>query len=109
MRKIITTALLVIATSTFALAQDKKPTPEEKAKMIVEKATKVYQLTESQKTKIYNLAVDYGKKNDAITKKYQNQNQTDVWAKEESELTKMFSKNCDAVLTPAQKAMNKKK
>ena len=109
MKKTMTTMLFAIAITTFTFGQAKNYTPEEKAKLITEKSTERYKLTESQKNKIYNFALDYYKKNDALTTKYKGQNNTDVWRKEETELSKTFGKNCDDVLTPAQKDMNKKK
>jgi Spy/CpxP family protein refolding chaperone len=132
MKKVILMAVCLFAISTITKAQEapKKPkteshngeqkgghekkTPEERAKKHVEELNAEVTLTEEQKPKIHDLALDKIKKVDEIKAKYKGQPENKETAKKEIEaVRKSFRENVKAVLTPAQietlKAKHKEK
>lgn len=100
--------------TTDARSGHEKKTPEERAKKHVDDLNSEVSLTEDQKPKIHNLALDKIKKIDGIKSKYRGQPENKEVAKQEIEAArKNFRENVKAVLTPEQleklKAKHKEK
>lgn len=80
-----------------------KKTPEERAKKHVDELNSEVTLTEEQKPKINDFALDKVKKIDEIKAKYKGQPENKEIAKKEIEaVRKNFRENVKAVLTPEQ-------
>lgn len=132
MKKVIVLAACLFAASVSVNAQEtaKKPvikktehtrgehkeklTPEQRAQKHVDELNSEVTLTDDQKPKIYNLALDKVKKVDEIKTKYKGQPENKETAKKEIEtVRKTFRDNVKSVLTPQQietlKAKHKEK
>lgn len=132
MKKVIVLAASLLTASVSLNAQEisKKPiaakaehpkgehkeklTPEQRAQKHVDDLNSEVTLTEEQKPKIYNLALEKVKKVDEIKAKYKGQPENKETAKKEIEpIRKTFRENVKAVLTAQQletlKAKHKEK
>ena len=132
MKKVIVLAACLFTASASIKAQEisKKPvasktehtrgehkeklTPEQRAQKQVDELNSEVTLTEDQKPKIYNLALEKVKKVEEIKAKYKGQPENKETAKNEIEtVRKTFRDNVKSVLTPEQletlKAKHKEK
>jgi len=71
MKKVIVLFLMVIGFSSFAIAQQKAPTPSEIAKKNVEDLDKKLKLNETQKSIIYSLTFNQAKEQSDLVKRQQ--------------------------------------
>ncbi|MBS1636599.1 MAG: hypothetical protein JST26_11840 [Bacteroidetes bacterium] len=129
MKKVIVCAIALagLTLTTNAQVQQRNPagtrtdqpakqekTPEQKAQTNVDKLNNLVTLTDDQKAKIYELALDKVKKSDEIREKYKGQPENrEAAQKEIGVVKKEYRKNVIASLTPEQveklKAMAKDK
>lgn len=86
-----------------AKANTKMKTPEERAQKSVDHLNKTVTLTDDQKTKVYDLALNRAKSVDAIKEKYKGQEGSKEAAKGEIiAVKKEYRKSVKAILTPEQ-------
>ncbi len=117
MKKLIILVSIIGATAAhYAIGQNvagtppannqvkQKLTPEQRAQKSVDHLNSMVGLTEDQKTKVYNLALERAKSVDAVHAKYKGQPDKKEQAQQEiHEIRKQYRESVKALLTPEQK------